>query len=210
MMELCLVSAVEHDLRRGAPWIRLGLRSGAGRLGTPAGRWNGRGFPSEFQKKIMSDGLWPSVRFAREAGDPGFAGRVLARVAGGETLREIARSLGLPRTQFLMWVAANGDLSEACLRVRELSGVELRYEGLEIVDGATVETVAVCKLQADYRRDLSRDLNKPLFGKLVSHQHTVGKDWGDRLRRARERVIEVEVLPSEVPSVPELVDDGIL
>ena len=144
-----------------------------------------------------ADGLWPTVRLQRELQNPDFPSQILARVAEGETLKEIAKSIGLPKTQFLMWVAANGDLSAACLRIRELAGVELRFEGLDIVDAATPEDVSVAKLQADYRKDLSRDLNKPLFGKMVQHKHELGKDWGDRLRRARERVIEGEVVDTD-------------
>lgn len=143
-------------------------------------------------------------RFESVLADPGLPERIVQRVAGGETLPEIARSMGLPRTRFLCWVAANGELSDACRRVRELAGIELRFEGLEIVDGASEETVGVAKLQSDYREKLSRDLHKPLFGKFTQHQHTVTLDLGERLRRARERVVEA------VPVVLSDPDEGLI
>lgn len=117
----------------------------------------------------------------------------MQRLGAGESLKEIAAAWGLPERRFLAWIAANGELSEQCKRVRELAGIELRMEGLEIVDSAEGETepaaVAAAKLRAEYRERLARDLNKPLFGKQTLHKHEVTVDLGERLRRARERVI---------------------
>lgn len=141
----------------------------------------------------------PLARFAAVCADPATPEVIVQRVAMGETLKEIAKAWGLPRTRFLAWVAANGDLTEQCKRVRELAGIELRFEGLEIVDDATPETAPVAKLQADYREKLSRDLNRPLFGKFTKHEHTHTVDLGERLRRARER--EVPPLPADVVTI---------
>ena len=110
-------------------------------------------------------------------------------MAGGESLREIAAAWGLPYGRFLSWIAANGELSDRCRRVRELAGIELRFEGLEILDEVEPEKSAVAKAvaQADYREKLSRDLNRPLFGKQVQHDHTHRIDLGEQLRRALQR-----------------------
>lgn len=131
---------------------------------------------------------------------------ILARLQDGETLLGLVRAWKLPRHAFLSWIAANGELTDQCRRVRELAGIELRMEGLEIVDVATPETAPVAKLQADYREKLSRDLNKPLFGKYTQHEHRHTFDLGERLRRARDRaegVIDTEVVPAiEVKQEP--------
>lgn len=136
------------------------------------------------------------ARLAQVVGDPATPGVIVQRLAGGESLKDIAVAWGLPYGRFIAWVAANGDLTEQCKRVRELAGIELRMEGLEIVDAAeqakTSEAVAAAKLRAEYRERLSRDLNRPLFGKNVRHEHSHTFDLGEQLRRAmaRERVVE--------------------
>jgi len=118
---------------------------------------------------------------------------IVQRLAMGDSLKDVAASWGLPYQRFLAWVAANGDLTEQCKRVRELAGVELRFEGMQILDEASPDekgSVQLAAEQAKYRERLSRDLNKPLFGRQTTHKHEVTIDLGDRLRRARERVIE--------------------
>lgn len=144
---------------------------------------------------VTTPNAGPLARFSEVTRDPQTPELIVQRLADGETLREIARGWGLPYTRFLAWVAGNAELSEQCKRVMALAGVEIRFEGLEIIDGATPEDVAVAKERAQYRERLSRDLNRPLFGKQVQHQHTHRIDLGERLRRARERVIDADVLP---------------
>lgn len=134
----------------------------------------------------------PMARFAAVTADPRTPDVIVQRLAGGESLKEIARAWQVPERRFLAWIAANGDLTEQCKRVRELAGVELRFDGLEIIDGAAPETIAVAKEQALYRERLSRDLNRPLFGKFTQHKHEVTFDLGERLRRAREREVPQE------------------
>src|SRR3990167_6641287 len=140
----------------------------------------------------------PVARFEVVIADAATAGVVVQRLTLGESLRDIAGSWGIPYRRFLAWIAANGELTEQCKRVRELAGVELRMEGLEIVDevedAVTSEAIASAKLRAEYRERLSRDLNRPLFGKFTQHAHSHTIDLGDRLRRAREREIPAEAV----------------
>jgi hypothetical protein len=144
----------------------------------------------------------PVARYNAVIADPTTPGEIVARLGGGESLKDIAKAWGIPYQRFLSWIAANGDLTEQCKRVRELAGIELRMEGLEIVDEmeGQVEpaTVAAAKLRAEYRERLSRDLNRPLFGKLTQHKHEHTFDLGDRLRRARERVVIEQPAETEV------------
>jgi hypothetical protein len=145
----------------------------------------------------LSD-IGPLARFAEVTADPTTPEVIVQRLAAGESLKQVATAWKIPYKRLLAWIAANGDLTEQCKRVRELAGIELRMEGLDIVDDATPETAPVAKLQADYREKLSRDLNRPLFGKFTQHEHRHTVDLGERLRRARERVIEQ---PAEVQAV---------
>lgn len=146
------------------------------------------------------------ARLVERVGDPSTPGVIIQRLATGESLKEIAQAWDIPYRRFLAWIAANADLTEQCKRALELAGIELRLEGLEIIDEAKPEDVSVAKERAQYRERLSRDLNRPLFGKHTKHEHTHSFDLGERLRRAmaRERVIESDVetpatLPAPVP-----------
>jgi hypothetical protein len=148
----------------------------------------------------------PVARFIDVVRDPQTPAVIVQRLVDGESLKDIAAAWQIPYKRFLAWIAANGELTEQCKRVRELAGIELRMEGLELLDGAAPDNIAVVKEQAQYRERLSRDLNRPLFGKQVKHEHTHTVDLGERLRRAKGRVIEAEpaiVLPSAAPDVSE-------
>jgi hypothetical protein len=150
----------------------------------------------------------PAMRFSAVVADEATPGVIVQRLADGESLKQIAVAWGIPYLRFLSWIAANGDLTEQCTRVRELAGIELRMEGMELLDDeATPENVTVVKERALYRERLSRDLNRPLFGKFTKHEHEVTFDLGEKLRRARERVIEQAPEPLEV--VP-AVEDGLI
>lgn len=133
----------------------------------------------------------PLARFDAVVRDPQTPLVIVQRLMGGESLKDLSRAWRVPYGRLLGWVAANGELSEQCKRARELAGIELRLEGLEIVDEAdgaeTSEVVAAAKLRAEYRERLARDLNRPLFGKQVSHEHRHTHDLGEQLRRALQR-----------------------
>jgi len=123
--------------------------------------------------EVLKDERGPAARLRALKKDEGAAREILALVQRGLTLPRIAKEWGLPERDFLFYVAANGELSEECRRVRELVGVDLRLEGLEIVDGATPETVGVAKLRSEYRKDLSIAMNKPLFGPTLKVERSV-------------------------------------
>ena len=146
----------------------------------------------------------PMARLRALQADPGSVQEILNALQDGETFPSLAKRWGLPKKEFLSAIAANAELTAHCRRVIELAGIWMRMEGLEIVDEATVEGAAVAKLQADYRERLSRDLNRPLFGKFTQHEHSHTVDLGEVLRRAKER----EVLGDEITQAPEAVRLG--
>lgn len=109
----------------------------------------------------------PAARFEEVIADPLTPERIVQRMVDGETLREMANSWKVPYKRLVTWVAGQSELSAQCRRAMELAGIEMRMDGLEIVDSAEPQAneIALAKLQAEYRERLSRDLNKPLFGK---------------------------------------------
>lgn len=141
----------------------------------------------------------PLARFADVIADPKTPEVIVQRLQA-ESLKDIAKSWGIPYGRFVAWIAANGELTEQCKRARELAGIELRMEGLEIVDGASAESIVVDKERAAYRERLSRDLNRPLFGKYQKHEHEHKFDLGDQLRRAMERERIVHEQPATLPA----------
>ena len=143
----------------------------------------------------------PMARLRALQADPGAGRAILDELQDGETLIRLAKKWGLPRKEFLSAVAANAELTAQCRRVMELAGIELRMEGLDIVDEVEPEKGPVLKasLQAGYRERLSRDLNRPLFGKYTQHEHSHTVDLGEVLRRAREREVQGE----EISQAPE-------
>lgn len=155
----------------------------------------------------------PMAHFAAMTADPNVPEIIVQRLAGGESLKDIAVAWGLPYKRFLAWIAANGDLTEQCKRVRELAGIELRMEGMEILDAAEPDkaAVALAAEQAKYRERLSRDLNRPLFGRFTQHKHEHSFDLGEQLRRARERTIDADVEDAEVvTALPSSDSDGLI
>lgn len=148
----------------------------------------------------------PMARFVALTRDETTPAVIVQRLTEGESLRDMASAWEVPYKRFLAWIAANGELTEQCKRVRELAGIELRMEGLDIVDaveGAEEPAeVAAAKLRAEYRERLSRDLNRPLFGRVTQHKHEHTFDLGDRLRRARERSVNDLPAAPPPPAIP--------
>ena len=153
----------------------------------------------------------PMFRLRQLKGEwPAGRDEVLAALRRGETLGEFARLRGIPRHEFLVFIAEHGEFSEECRRVREFAGTELWMEGVRLVDeaataveGSSLENLELAKAQLEaakaqskVRMETARAFNRPLFGKQTTVVN-VSVDLGERLRRARERmaVIEGEVLP---------------
>lgn len=102
---------------------------------------------------------------------PDTAGVVFQRVAGGETLKEIARAWGLPVGLFAHWYTTeHGRDYEAALAARS---EELAHGALEAVDGATPETVGVAKLQADTYLRVAGKWNRKRYGEERDEVRTV-------------------------------------
>lgn len=104
------------------------------------------------------------LRFQEITRDPKTPDQILQRMAEGQTLNEIADAWDIPRTRLAAWVATQAELSDACKRIRETFGHELRMEGLDIIDEATPDDISVRRERAAYRERLSKAFNPKTYG----------------------------------------------
>lgn len=112
----------------------------------------------------MVEGQSKVERFEAMIVQPDAADTVISRLGGGETLKEIADAHGVPYRRLVAWIAGSAELSARAMRAAGLAAIDLRLEGLDILDGSNPDDIQVDKERALYRERLSRDLNKPLFG----------------------------------------------
>lgn len=151
-------------------------------------------------------------------GKEGFVFMLCAQVAGGVTLSDFCGHYGLQRG--LVWALLSENEGWMGMYRRSLMGMadEWVSEVVGIADRADVEGVVVDKLKIETRLKVGQMYDGERFGKQskVKHEHSV--DFGERLRRAQERVIEGEVLSAEpvlveaaevdVATVVEPIDEG--
>lgn len=114
---------------------------------------------------------------------------VCAQVASRVGLTEIAAHYVLDRG--LLWALLSESEERLGKYYRALRGVADEYVGevVGIADGSSVEDVVVGKLQIDARLKVAEKYDAVRFGKQTRVTHEVGGDFGERLRRAQERVV---------------------
>lgn len=112
---------------------------------------------------------------------------IFHRLCNGDTLRAIADAWGLPKGMFVRWfMDTHKQLFDDAERVR---AQDLKAEALEHADSATPEDASAAKLRVDVRLKLLEKMDRDRYGRHTQHTHTVTVDLGERLRRARERVL---------------------
>lgn len=103
----------------------------------------------------------------------------MQRLASGETFLEVCWSRGWPYGVAAAEVARDGELSAAMEYAEKLWADVLVKRGMEIVDAADFETVAVAKLQSEYRKWLAAKVNRQRYGEKVEvsgsveHRHSL-------------------------------------
>lgn len=128
---------------------------------------------------------------------------ILTRYAEGDTLDRLATDHGVSRATVYNWLLGGGaDLSHADLVTMALTArVERADRALEVARDAL--DIQRAREQARYARmDLER--RRPaIYGQQhrLTVEHDLG-DLGERLRRARERVIEEDSTPPALPAEP--------
>lgn len=134
---------------------------------------------------------------------------VCAQVASGVTLTDWCRYQSVDRG--LVWALLTETPDRYARYERALRGVadELVGDVVGLAARASVETVAVDKLQIDTNLKVGVLYDPGRFGKQTKVTHEVGGDFGERLRRARERVVEpVEDAVVIEPAKPAAVADA--
>lgn len=140
----------------------------------------------------------PIARLESLKADASIPAQVFLRLCDGESLKQIARAWQVPKGPFVLWyMSVHRQLFDDAERVR---AQDLKAEALEISDeqneverpgGGTFDPdVQRDKLRVDTRLKLLEKLDRERFGRFTKHEHTHTHDLGERLRRARERVIE--------------------
>lgn len=89
---------------------------------------------------------------------------IARRVAGGETLRSIADSIGVNPTRLSTWVNSADERAEVLARARVRGAHALVEEGHSIVMKATNESATVAKLQSDYLKWMAAKFNAAAYG----------------------------------------------
>ena len=114
---------------------------------------------------------------------------VCAQVASRVSLTDLAGHYALDRG--LLWALLSESEERLGRYYRALKGVADEYVGevVGIADGASVEEVQVNKLQIEARMKVAEKYDAVRFGKQTRVTHEVNVDFGERLRRAQERVI---------------------
>lgn len=130
---------------------------------------------------------------------------------GTHTFNGICEELDVPYTRFLVWLQGDEKRWGLFLKAHEARSVNFVDEAIAIADDSRNDTqvdesgcvvvnndvIARSKLRVDTRFRYAQHYAPGLFGKRVQHEHSAVGDLGERLRRARERVI-----PAEVADVP--------
>jgi hypothetical protein len=126
----------------------------------------------------------------------GGAPRLLERIAGGETIIEIAKSLDISR-QIISKLLNSDDHREALRSARKEAASGLAEESLMIADRATIESVQVAKLQTDVRRWMAGKWDRETYGEQKGSQVTINLAslHIDALRRNNR---EAQVAPLEL------------
>lgn len=89
---------------------------------------------------------------------------ILERVAGGETLSQIAEDLGWPRQMLSDWLNGDPERQAALKRARASSASALAEQSLKIADEVGPLDVQKARLQVDTRRWLASRYDPATYG----------------------------------------------
>ena len=145
----------------------------------------------------ISDGLGRIERWEMALSSGVVIEEMVARVCEGERLKEICKSKGWPYSVVARWVAGTPEVFRMYEQALMLAADDMAQETVPISDGATPETAAVDGLRIKARQWAASKLYRDRYGSHSQVTVTHEEGLGERLRRARERVIEAE------PETPE-------
>ena len=113
---------------------------------------------------VEMDGNGKIERFSQLIDDPQLIARISTRVAEGESLKDLAKAWGVPYGMLARWIA-----DDDSRRAQYEIGLALyadaeAMECIRIADGATLEDVAVSRLQIETRIKLIAKWDKQRYG----------------------------------------------
>ena len=127
-------------------------------------------------------------------GDPDVAERaiesIVETISSGGDYGDICVEHGLSWTDLLMWLQEDQKRWNHFRKAHEARGWLYGEKAAGVVDEVSAETVEVDKFRFSGYMKLAEKLAPEVWGKMVRHEHSAVGDLGERLRRARERVIE--------------------
>jgi hypothetical protein len=110
------------------------------------------------------DGLWPMARWERDRDDPVTLEVIAQRVADGDTLKEVCRSRGWPKSFVWRWLCENEDRRSAYDDAMKCWADELAQETVEIADNPDPEAVGRDKLRVDTRLKIASKWDRDRYG----------------------------------------------
>jgi predicted transcriptional regulator len=128
----------------------------------------------------------PAAAFTDEDRTEAFA-QLFAAMAGGQTLAQTARELGLGESTLRMWLQADAGAMQRYRRAKQLLGQALAEQALTIALNTTVARFQADRLKVDTLKWLAARINPEEFGERTMHEQT------------GEVVVKVQVVEEDVP-----------
>jgi hypothetical protein len=166
---------------------------------------------SEGMGAIMNDRIARFLEMIDPENEASTLEMICQRLCDGETIDDICGSLDLAPGRVMSWLTDTEERKGRFKRALEVSALIETQKALRIVDEAVpvlehggMDSAAVSdkKLRAEMRLKVAKHNAREYFGDVRKVEHSMGGDFGERLRRARERVI----IPAEVSEVSEVSD----
>lgn len=152
---------------------------------------------------VLSDGLGPMDRLERFQNDPHNIDIVCQRVIDGESLGQIAKSLGLPKLRFIRWIGEEYSSEyESALR---MAADEHAHQLIPLADESDPDESQKTKLQMEARRFVASRWDKSRYGEHTKVEHTGNVNLiallgslpkGDAPQVLEEKVVEALPAPA--------------
>ena len=123
---------------------------------------------------------------------------------GAVVSQGIATRMGIHPSTFYVWQQQYDDFREGIARAREESAHRIADRMLALADVALSEPALAnaVRVAADILKWQAQVRNPGVYGERQRIELNVPMDLGDKLRRARERIIEHDAIAPTLPAEP--------
>ncbi len=153
----------------------------------------------------------PMARFEDVIEKPDTLSIIVQRITDAdkpETLKEIARAWQVPHGKLAEWITEDRERAEKYANALKVAGEAAAHDVVRIADGASVEDVAVRKLQIDARKWYAGKVSRERFGESQEVRHT-GSVSLVAILSSMPRV-ERDVTPPAIEQSKESTEEGII